>query len=148
MKTMTVSNTRVRSIHLNLDRNLTLNQPGIKITSQSKIKTRLAMAALAALLSPALATEISLETAPPVVVKTVPVAGATDVDPALTEIRVTYSKKMRDGSWSWSTWGPENYPETGGLSCPSSPDNSPVSPGENQDQLPSASFCCRLRGFR
>ena len=40
--------------------------------------------------------------------------GAIDVDPALTEIRVTYSKAMQDGSWSWSTWGQENYPETTG----------------------------------
>ncbi|HEX5223420.1 MAG TPA: HEAT repeat domain-containing protein [Verrucomicrobiae bacterium] len=60
------------------------------------------------------AADISLETAPPVVVKTVPTAGATDVDPALTEIKVTYSKVMQDGSWSWSTWGQENYPETTG----------------------------------
>jgi hypothetical protein len=57
---------------------------------------------------------ISLDSAPPVVVKTFPVAGSTDVDPALTEIRVTYSKAMQDGSWSWSTWGEENYPETTG----------------------------------
>lgn len=57
---------------------------------------------------------ISLETTPPVVVKTVPVAGATEVDPALAEIKVTYSKTMQDGRWSWSTWGKENYPETTG----------------------------------
>jgi hypothetical protein len=62
----------------------------------------------------ATASKISLDTAPPVVVKTVPLAGATDVDPALTEIWVTYSKAMQDGSWSWSTWGEENYPETTG----------------------------------
>lgn len=60
------------------------------------------------------AGEISLQSAPPVVVKTVPVAGATDVDPALAEIRVTYSKPMQNDSWSWSTWGEENYPETTG----------------------------------
>ena len=58
--------------------------------------------------------EVSLETAPPVVVKSVPVAGASNVDPALTEIRVTFSKAMRNHSWSWSTWGEENYPETTG----------------------------------
>ena len=46
------------------------------------------------------AASISLETAPPVVVKTIPAAGATDVEPGLTEIRVTYSKAMQDGSWS------------------------------------------------
>ena len=61
-----------------------------------------------------IASDLSLESAPPVVVKTVPVAGATDVEPGLTEIRVTYSKAMEDGNWSWSTWGEENYPETTG----------------------------------
>ncbi len=66
------------------------------------------------LIEPAGAAEITLESAPPVVVKTVPVAGATDVDPGLTELRVTFSKAMQDGSWSWSTWGQENYPETTG----------------------------------
>ena len=57
------------------------------------------------------APPISIDSAPPVVVKTVPVAGATGIDPALTEIRVTFSKPMQDGSWSWSTWGEENFPE-------------------------------------
>jgi RNA polymerase sigma-70 factor (ECF subfamily) len=54
---------------------------------------------------------LSLQSAPPVVVRTVPVAGATDVDPALAEIGVTFSKTMEDGSWSWSTWGEENFPK-------------------------------------
>ncbi len=58
--------------------------------------------------------EVSLQAAPPVVVKTVPAAGALEVDPALEEIRVTYSKPMLDGNWSWSTWGEDNYPETTG----------------------------------
>jgi RNA polymerase sigma-70 factor (ECF subfamily) len=53
----------------------------------------------------------SMETAPPVVVKTIPEAGAVDVDPSITEIKVTYSKDMTDGSWSWSTWGEENMPK-------------------------------------
>lgn len=80
-----------------------------------KTKITLTLAALAACLAGAArADEISLESAPPVVVKTVPVAGATDIDPALTEIIVTYSKAMQDGSWSWSTWGEENMPETVG----------------------------------
>jgi RNA polymerase sigma-70 factor (ECF subfamily) len=56
----------------------------------------------------------SLATAPAVVVKTVPPAGASGVDPKLTEIRVTYSKNMKDGSWSWSTWDPESFPKTAG----------------------------------
>lgn len=41
--------------------------------------------------------------APPVVVKTEPVAGTEDVDPATKEIRVTFSKEMTDKSWSWAT---------------------------------------------
>jgi hypothetical protein len=57
------------------------------------------------------AAEFTLESAPPVVVKTSPIAGATDVDPTLTEIEVTYSKPMQGGIGSWSTWGEENFPE-------------------------------------
>ena len=57
---------------------------------------------------------VTLKMAPPVVVKTVPQAGAANVDPAIKEIRVTYSKAMADGSWSWSTWGEENFPKTTG----------------------------------
>jgi RNA polymerase sigma-70 factor (ECF subfamily) len=56
----------------------------------------------------------SMATAPPVVVKSIPQAGALNVDPATTEIRVTYSKNMTDGSWSWSTWGQENFPKMTG----------------------------------
>jgi RNA polymerase sigma-70 factor (ECF subfamily) len=59
-------------------------------------------------------TVITLKTAPPVVIKTVPEAGATEVDPGLTELRVTFSKPMKDGSWSWSTWGEQNFPEING----------------------------------
>lgn len=51
---------------------------------------------------------------PPVVIQTVPPAGAENVDPGLKEIRVTFSKPMRDGSWSWSTWGEDTFPETTG----------------------------------
>ena len=47
--------------------------------------------------------KLSIAGVPPVVVKTVPEAGATDVDPAITEIKVTFSKDMADKSWSWST---------------------------------------------
>jgi hypothetical protein len=74
----------------------------------------LSVAAIAAGVSwPALA-EISIESAPPVVVHTTPMAGDTNVSPLVTEIRVTYSKAMQDGTWSWSTWGEENFPEVTG----------------------------------
>jgi RNA polymerase sigma-70 factor (ECF subfamily) len=40
---------------------------------------------------------------PAVVIDVEPKLGATDVDPALREIRVTFSKPMLDRSWSWTS---------------------------------------------
>jgi RNA polymerase sigma-70 factor (ECF subfamily) len=60
------------------------------------------------------AEDVTLESVPPVVVKTVPEAGAGDIDPQLTEIKVTFSKEMQDGSWSWSTLSKESFPELNG----------------------------------
>jgi RNA polymerase sigma-70 factor (ECF subfamily) len=57
---------------------------------------------------------VTLESVPPVVVKTVPVAGGSQVDPTLTEIKVTFSKDMQDGSWSWSTVSKDSYPDAAG----------------------------------
>ncbi|MEW4568582.1 Ig-like domain-containing protein [Tautonia sp. JC769] len=62
----------------------------------------------------AYAQEITLDAVPPVVVETVPKAGSGDVDPSLAAIRVTFSKDMQDGSWSWSTLSKETFPETTG----------------------------------
>ena len=47
---------------------------------------------------------------PPVVIKTHPASGARDILPGLTEIRVTFSKDMTDGSWSWTTAWPNSMP--------------------------------------
>jgi len=58
--------------------------------------------------------EITLESAPPVVVKTVPEAGSSAVDPGTKEIRVTFSQPMQSGSWSWSTASKETFPQTTG----------------------------------
>ena len=60
----------------------------------------------------AFADEITPDTARPVVLKCVPEAGASDVDPSLTEIRVTFSKEMQPGSWSWALIDKETYPGT------------------------------------
>jgi len=60
----------------------------------------------------ALAENITLDSARPVVIKCVPEAGASDVDPSLTEIRVTFSKEMQPGSWSWALIDKETYPGT------------------------------------
>lgn len=55
--------------------------------------------------------ELSVASTPPVVVKTVPAAGATAVDP---EIQVAFSKAMQDGSWSWATVSEESFPKLNG----------------------------------
>jgi hypothetical protein len=60
------------------------------------------------------AEDVTLESVPPVVVKTVPEAGAGDVDPKLTEIKVSFSKTMQDGTWSWSTLSKESFPKVDG----------------------------------
>jgi len=57
------------------------------------------------------ADEVSVKTAQPVVVRTVPQAGSTDVDPKTAEIKVTFSKDMEDGSWSWSQLSEETFPK-------------------------------------
>ena len=57
---------------------------------------------------------ISVKGTPPVVVKTVPEAGDTEVDPTVTEIRVTFSKRMADRSWSWSQLSDDTFPQTTG----------------------------------
>jgi RNA polymerase sigma-70 factor (ECF subfamily) len=60
------------------------------------------------------ADEVTLESMPPAVVKTVPEAGASDVDPKLTEIKVTFSKDMQGGSWSWAMLAQANFPKMDG----------------------------------
>jgi len=58
--------------------------------------------------------KLSIQSVPPVVVKTVPEAGSADVDPAITEIKVTFSKDMADQSWSWSTAARDSAPPSTG----------------------------------
>ena len=60
------------------------------------------------------ADDVTLESVPPVVVKTVPEAGTAEVDPKLAEIKVTFSKDMQDGSWSWTTLSKESFPKLDG----------------------------------
>ena len=50
----------------------------------------------------------------PQVVETFPANGATDVDPATSEIRVTFNKAMADGSWTWMHASPDTFPEAAG----------------------------------
>ncbi len=53
----------------------------------------------------------NIDITPPVVVKTIPQAGTTGVEPGVTEIKVTFSKEMADKSWSWSTAWKDSAPE-------------------------------------
>ena len=66
------------------------------------------------MIPPARADDLSVSAAPPVVVRTVPEAGALGVDPSLKEIKVTFSKEMTDGSWSVANYSPGNAPKVVG----------------------------------
>lgn len=58
--------------------------------------------------------QITLENSVPSVIKTEPAAGTDGVDPKLTSIRVTFSKPMRDGSWSWVQLSDDSFPQMKG----------------------------------
>lgn len=60
------------------------------------------------------ADDLTLESVPPVVVKSVPEAGTDNVDPSLTEIKVTFSKDMSDGGFSFSTASKDSFPKVDG----------------------------------
>ena len=63
----------------------------------------------------ALRSGLSVETAPPVVVETTPRAGAVNVDPNLTEVRVIFSKDMMtDNMWSVVKISNDTFPELAG----------------------------------
>lgn len=59
--------------------------------------------------------KITVANQPPVVVKTVPQAGSTDVDATSTkEIRVTFSKEMKNGNWSVVQISKDTFPKVTG----------------------------------
>jgi RNA polymerase sigma-70 factor (ECF subfamily) len=77
------------------------------------MKTKLILSLLlTSAISIALAEEITLDNARPVVIRSVPEAGSAAVDPSTTEIRVTFSKEMQPGVWSWGMIDKESYPGT------------------------------------
>jgi RNA polymerase sigma-70 factor (ECF subfamily) len=59
------------------------------------------------------AKQVTVKAMPPSVVKTVPPAGATDVDPELKELSFTFSKDMMDGSWSACQISDDTFPKDG-----------------------------------
>ena len=61
------------------------------------------------------ASDARVKTMPPVVVKTLPQSGDTAVDPAVNEIRVTFSKDMlTENQWSWVMISKETFPKITG----------------------------------
>jgi hypothetical protein len=53
----------------------------------------------------------TVDSVAPVVVKSVPEAGSKDVAAGVVEIKVTFSKEMADGSWSWADAWKGSSPE-------------------------------------
>jgi len=81
---------------------------------RTNIQKAIAMAACSVLLAAGLARggEPTVKSMPPSVVRTLPEAGAVDVDAAATtQIKVTFSKDMKDGAWSWSQVAKDTFPE-------------------------------------
>jgi hypothetical protein len=76
--------------------------------------TAITVIAFAVLATLTHAQDITLDNSAPVVIKTVPEAGTSGVDPALTSIQVTFSKRMRDGSWSWVVASKSSFPKMEG----------------------------------
>jgi RNA polymerase sigma factor (sigma-70 family) len=57
---------------------------------------------------------MTVATSPPVIVSTEPKSGSTNVDSSITEIKVTFSKDMIDGNWSWAQISDDTFPKTTG----------------------------------
>ncbi|MBN2581929.1 MAG: Ig-like domain-containing protein, partial [Planctomycetes bacterium] len=74
---------------------------------------KVGVAAVAAMVLAGATISQRVSAAPPKVVKAEPDNGATNVDPALREIRVTFDQDMSTGGFSW-TGGGETYPKVRG----------------------------------
>jgi hypothetical protein len=75
-------------------------KPRIVILTTATMATVIALATVSAW---AVGDKHSVKSLPPVVVKTVPQSGDTQVDATkVKEVRVTFSKDMADKTWTWS----------------------------------------------
>ena len=63
-------------------------------------------------LMPSVAHTQDIDSFAPVVVKTVPEAGAKDVPSGEFEVKITFSKEMTDQSWSWTSAWQNSDPES------------------------------------
>ena len=71
--------------------------------------------ALHTLDSPVFTSErLTIDSAAPVVLRTIPAAGTRAVDPTTRQIHVQFSKIMDTMSWSWVEVHPEQFPEVTG----------------------------------
>jgi hypothetical protein len=76
------------------------------------MKTLIAVLLAATMLAAADDKPATVQTMPPSVVKTVPQAGDTAVDPALKEVSVTFSKDMKtERMWAICQVSDETFPE-------------------------------------
>lgn len=85
-----------------------------RILSLTGIAIVIALLGVTAVLHAQNGGRFSVKAMRPVVVKTVPQAGDTEVDPSLQEIKVTFSKDMADGSWTWSQVSEDTNPQCTG----------------------------------
>jgi len=69
---------------------------------------------IATFMGAARAQEVSVESLPPSVIKTVPTCGDTLVPATTTQIKVTFSKDMMDKSWSFTQISDNSFPEVVG----------------------------------
>jgi len=77
----------------------------------TKLLSTIVVVAVTCLLVTPCARCQTVDTVLPVVVKTSPQAGAKDVEPGEIEVKVTFSKEMMDGSWSWSSAWKDSEPQ-------------------------------------
>ena len=75
------------------------------------ITTTLAALVIATTVAASHAQEVSVAALPPSVIKTVPVCGDTKVLATTTQIKVSFSKKMMDKSWSFTQISADSFPE-------------------------------------
>lgn len=61
------------------------------------------------------AGDLNVNSAPPIVVTTLPAAGAKDVDPTTKAVKVTFNKDMKtNNQWSWVKVSNGTFPEMAG----------------------------------
>jgi hypothetical protein len=79
------------------------------------MKSLLAIASVSLLAGAAAAETLTVASAPPVVVQTLPAAGSRDVASGVTEIRVVFSKEMMtERMWSVVKASADTFPELAG----------------------------------